>query len=389
MNKKILAFILIFLLLFVSACSSSEILTGETTDVNTEQKQSSYLESDSDTEVQETINEYQEYLNSVSPSYTLLGSTTPGFVGRWFEKKISGVNHMITLNDGSSFYFLTDGAKSFDVEFTLITEQTPYFAYSIDGSSPIRQSITSPTVELPNQGKHIVRIFADGMWAYEGKWDYEKGFAFKQVSVDEGVLWGIMPRSKIIAFYGDSITEGVAALGKGNSNEVNSATSAYPYFCCEALGAVSYNVGYSSSGVCKSGSFKPFITAIDSISSKTRVNDSFKPDVIVINHGTNDVSYGKQEFIMSLKKALDRLIEKYHDTPIIYMIPFGQYRAADIRATIGLYMGKVDITIIETNGWGIQLTDNYHPTAQGAKVAGEKLASAIEAKLGKDFFIVG
>ena len=387
--KRVLLVILTFLLLFMSACSSSEILTGETTDVNTEQEQSSYLESDSDTETQEQTNEYQEFLNTVSPTYTLLDSTTPGFVGRWFEKKFGGVNHMVTLNDGSSFYFLTDGAKSFNVEFTLITDQTPYFAYSIDGSDPVRQLITSPTVELPNQGKHIVRIFTDGMWAYEGKWDSEKGFAYKKVSVDEGVLLGIMPQSKIIAFYGDSITEGIAALGKGNSNEVNSATSAYPYFCCEALEAVSYNVGYSSSGVCKSGSFKPFITAIDNISSKTAVDDSFKPDVIVVNHGTNDVSYGKQEFITSLKNALDRLMEKYPDTPIFYMIPFGQYRAADIRATIGLYMGKVDITIVETNGWGIQLTDNYHPTPQGAKVAGEKLAAAIEARLGKDFFIAG
>ena len=387
--KRVLLVILTFLLLFMSACSSSEILTGETTDVNTEQEQSSYLESDSDTETQEQTNEYQEFLNTVSPTYTLLDSTTPGFVGRWFEKKFGGVNHMVTLNDGSSFYFLTDGAKSFDVEFTLITEQTPYFAYSIDGSDPIRQLITSPTVTLPSDGKHAVCIFTDGMYAYEGKWNYERGFALKGVTVDEGVLLGIMPRGKIIAYYGDSITEGIAALGDGNSSQTNSATSSYPYFCSKNLGAITHNVGYSASGVCKEGSFMPFITAIDHISRSTKVDDSFKPDVIVVNHGTNDTAYESTEFIAELKKALNRLVEKYPDTPIFYMIPFSQRRAGDIRSAISQCNGKSNITIVETQTWNIQFTDGIHPTAQGAKVAGEKLAAAIEAKLGKDFFIVG
>ena len=291
----------------MSACSSNDILNGEVTDTGIEKAESSYLEGDSNTESQEYFNEYEEYLNSVSPTYTLLDSTTPGFVGRWFERKVFGEDHMVTLNDGSSFYFLTDGATSFNVEFTLITVQTPYFAYSIDGSEPVRQLITSPTVTLPNNGKHTVCIYADGMYAYEGKWANERGFAFKKVSVDEGVVVGIMPRGKVIAYYGDSITEGIAALGDGNSSQTNSGTSAYPYFCSKSLGAITHNVGYSASGVCKEGSFMPFITAIDQISRTTKVNGSFKPDVIVVNHGTNDTEYSSTEFISELKKALDRL----------------------------------------------------------------------------------
>lgn len=389
MKIKLVSLVMCLVVLLVCGCSKDIISMDDMSeDGDFVQESTNYLQSESNLETTE-VNEYQEYLNSISPKYVLLDTTTPGFVGRWFEKKVRGINHMVTLNDGSALYFMTDGAKSFNVEFTLITEQVPYFAYSVDGSEPVRQLITSPVVELPDDGKHIVRIFADGLYAYEGKWNYERGFAFKTVSVDMGDLFGIMPQSKVIAYYGDSITEGIAALGSGNSSTTNSGTSAYPYFCSEVLGAVTYNAGYSASGVCKEGSFKPFIEAIDNISRLTKVDATFAPDVIVVNHGTNDSSYGSQEFITELKKALDRLIEKYPDTPIFYMIPFGQYKASDIRSTIALYAGKADITIVETQSWSIQFTDGVHPTAKGAKEAGEKLASAIKAKLGKEFFAVG
>ena len=109
--------------------------------------------------------ENQAFLDTVTYlDYVLTGEEEPYFVGRWFEKKIGGVKHHVTLTDGSAFYFMTDGAESFDVNFTVITEkEEPYFAYSIDGANPIRQHITDQTVRLPDGGKHTVRIIADGM----------------------------------------------------------------------------------------------------------------------------------------------------------------------------------------------------------------------------------
>lgn len=157
MKIKLVSLVMCLVVLLVCGCSNDIISMDDMSeDGDFVQESTNYLQSESNLETTE-VNEYQEYLNSISPKYVLLDTTTPGFVGRWFEKKVRGINHMVTLNDGSALYFMTDGAKSFNVEFTLITEQVPYFAYSVDGSEPVRQLITSSVVELPDDGKHMVR----------------------------------------------------------------------------------------------------------------------------------------------------------------------------------------------------------------------------------------
>ena len=312
------------------------------------------------------------------------GSAKPGFVGRWFEKEIDGVKHTVTLSDGSTFYFLTDGAEGFNVNFTVITTgKTPFFAYSVDGSDPVRQLITEPYVKLPDNGIHNVCIWADGMTEGEGKWGLEKGFALKDVTVESGTVCGVMPQKKIIAYYGDSITEGIRALNMYADSEGNSATNAYPYHCSKALGTLTHSVGYGATGIISIGSFNTMIKAIDNISYEVKEIEGFMPDVIVVNHGTNDNGYTDNGFKKALIETLDRLVEKYPDVPVFYAIPFGQYKAAVIREVCAAYP---TITVVETEGWGITFTDSLHPDVNGAKIAGEKLAEAIKASLGEEFF---
>ena len=146
----------------------------------------------------------------------------------------------------------------------------------------------------------------------------------------------------------------------------------------------------------KEGSFNTFINAIKYLSKGREVDPSFKPDVIVVNHGTNDkASESDTVFINALKEALECLIEKYPDTPIFYMMPFSQRSVGAIQKTLDTYFADADITVVETASWGITstlgpafLTDSLHPNAVGARVAGIKLAAAIEEKLGEDFFKV-
>lgn len=386
-NRSIAMMLCFMTTLGVCACAHPEVNVrtennSEDTVVLTDETKGSELEKGS----QE--NRFEDFIAKIDyPKYTVLDSSTPGFVGRWFEKEINGVKHMVTLNDGSSFYFLTEGADRFDVNFTLITSNTiPYFSYSIDGSAPVRQLITRSGVELPDNGIHTVCIRADGMSEKIGKWENEIGIALKNVMVNVGELVGLMPRNKVIAFYGDSITEGVNALGRGANSDVNSATSAYPYFCTQALGAVEYNVGFGASGVRKAGSFNTFINAIDFLSATRKVDDGFRPDVIVVNHGTNDTASSDADFMKDLKTALDRLIAKYPDVPIFYMIPFSQRKAMAIRSVCREYGDK--ITVVETATWKVTLTDSLHPDAAGAENAGTRLAEKIKEKLGEGFFAV-
>ena len=79
-----------------------------------------YLESQSEVETT-VLDTYQNFLDGITYLNFELGKQdSPTFVGRWFEKKINNVSHMVTLNDGSALYFMTDGAKSVDVVFTNI-----------------------------------------------------------------------------------------------------------------------------------------------------------------------------------------------------------------------------------------------------------------------------
>ncbi len=376
--KKWIAWLLCFSMLFVFvSCNGAE---NGGTEAHSQQT-GAPLSSE-----EQIAAENEAFLNTVSYlEYELTGDEKPYFAGRWFEKKIKGIDHHVTLTDGSAFYFLISGAKSFDVNFTVITaKEEPYFAYSIDGAEPIRQRITESKVNLPDGGKHTVRIIADGMTESEGKWREEKGFALKSiVPADGGQIFGIRPRNKTVFYYGDSITEGVRALNMSANSNGNSAVNAYPWFCSEKLGAVTYSVGYGASGVTVPGSFNTFINAIDYNSLGRKVNDGVIPDVIVINHGTNDRNTSAETFKSELTSAVRRLREKYPDVPIVYMIPFIQSHAETIAEVMD---GFDNAYVVQTSDWNITYTDVFHPDPAGAKIAGENLAEELLRILGEEFF---
>ena len=328
----------------------------------------------------------QAYLDTVTyRDFVLTGEEAPYYMGRWFDKDIDGIPHKVTLTDGAHLYFMVENATSFDVAFTVITTGAePYFAYSIDGAEPIRQHITEPTVTLPDTGRHTVRIIADGMTEGEGKWDQEKGFAVRSVTPSEGgSLMGIRPTEKVIFFYGDSITEGIRALNMNATSDGNSATNAYSWQCAEALGVTPYLIGYGASGIIMPGSFHTMLNAIDYLSDGRPVDNSISPDIIVVNHGSNDVGQNRQLFEEQLTVTLNRLREKYPEAPIVYLIPFEQTHS---RVIPGVVEKMENAYVIETRGWKISYTDGIHPDVAGAKYAGEQLAAALVEIFGEDYF---
>ena len=328
----------------------------------------------------------QAYLDTVTyRDFVLTGEESPFYMGRWFDKEIEGANHRVTLTDGAHLYFLIENATSFDVTFTVITKtEEPYFAYSIDGGEMIRQHITEPTVTLPDTGRHTVRIVADAMTEGEGKWDRERGFALKSITPSEGgSIVGIKPTEKVIFFYGDSITEGIRALNMNATSDGNSATNAYSWQCAEALGVTPYLIGYGASGITVQGSFNTMLNAVDYLSKNRPVEDGVIPDVIVINHGTNDGGANRKVFEESLTATLARLREKYPDTPIVYLIPFNQAQARIITTVME---NTENAYVVETKDWEITFTDTAHPDVAGAKYAGEHLADALKDIFGEDFF---
>ena len=322
-------------------------------------------------------------------TYEILEESKPYFFGRWFEKEVDGIPHTVTTTDGAKIYFLTEGAESFTVNFTVITRiTTPMFAVSVDGADPVRRPITEPSVTLPDTDRHAICLTMDGMSEAEGKWYEEIGFAVKGVTVSEGGrLWGIRSTAPLVFFYGDSITEGINALGTAGDSQSNSATHAYPHYCAEALGVTPYYVGYGASGMVRVGWFNTMEKAIDRMSRRCRVTDSpaanQKPDLIVINHGTNDGGLLPQEFTVAARDTLMRLSEVHPNVPVVYVIPLFQSQAEAIRTLMADYPNG---HVVETLGWPVAYSDGIHPTAEGAKVFGERLAAELKCIFGENHF---
>lgn len=366
----------------LTACDGSKTPDDTTAEVTTEAVTEAVIL----TPEEQLAADRQAYLDTVTyRDFVLTGENEPFYMGRWFDKEIEGTTHKVTLTDGAHLYFLIENAASFDVTFTVITTgEEPYFAYSIDGGEPVRQHITEPTVTLPDTNRHTVRIIADAMTEGEGKWKQEKGFALKSITPAEGgSIVGIKPREKAIFFYGDSITEGIRALNMNATSDGNSATNAYSWQCAEALGVTPYLIGYGASGIIAEGSFHTMMNAMDYLSNGRPVEDGVIPDVIVINHGTNDGGASRKKFEEALTATLTHLREKYPDTPIVYLIPFNQAQAKPIENTVKDFENAY---VVETKGWKVTYTDGVHPDAAGAKAAGEMLASELIGIFGEEFF---
>ncbi len=320
----------------------------------------------------------QEFLNSSSfPEYELTKDKNLGFTGRWFTKTINGEKHHVTLNQGNEFYFLVNNADYVNINFTSVsTVDTPFFAYSIDGQQPVRQIITENKVTLPSRDRHILRVICDGINENVCKFNLEIGFALHSVQAEgSGEITGIIPKNKIYAFYGDSITEGIRALNMNANSLGNSASNSFPWYCCQKLKVIPYHVGFGASGVLCKGSFACFMTAIDKLSATRDTDDTFSPDAVFVNHGTNDPTNNEPLFEQEYLKALKRLREKYKNVNIFCIIPFCQKHAEAIRKA----SSQLDnCYCIETDEWKITYTDGLHPDANGAKIIGEELAECIK-----------
>lgn len=297
--------------------------------------------------------------------------------GRWFEKNIAGQKAWVTLNDGAMIYFKVKGTNVVDVHFLEITAlETPYYAYVIDNGEPVRQLITESRIILPDDKEHLITVVVDGMTESEDKWNGEIGVAFTGIDCGSGEIRGFMPEKKRILFIGDSITEGVLALGNEANSNGNSATHSFPWYTAGMLDAEPYFIGYGATGIFMTGSFSRCADMLDYLSASRPVSKEEIPfcDLVVINMGTNDHEADGKTFVQGYREILLKLHDRYPHVKIFCMIPFTQLHSGDIRRAAQEYPWCV---VVETEEWDITYTDGIHPDAAGAEQIGERLAEII------------
>lgn len=307
---------------------------------------------------------------------------TFGYTGRWFKKKINGKNYVYTNTDGSAFYFKTYGTKYVNINLlSNVSVAEPYFAYSVDGKAMKRQKLSTPKINLGNKKTHFVRVLIDSMSESEDRWTAEAGVGIKSITpvTKTGVVTAIEPQNAMIAFYGDSITQGVRALNKALNPKGTSATNSYAWHCADKLNMVPYYAGYGGSGIFVPGSYNNLSNAIENF-TVSRKATQIDPAVVVVEHGTNDVLANAPEFTAGYREALQQLHKRYPNARIMAMIPFTGLHAAEIRAAA---QGYKWCTVIETSSWKVSYTDGLHPNKTGAKTVGNTLAKKIKSVLNK------
>ena len=330
--------------------------------------------------------------------YAELEGEEYGFMGRWFDYEHSdGNTYKATITPGAEMFFKVSGTTKVDFKLNCNSNlhDVPYVAVSVDGCAPerVRTHRTSAVTiasGLDADKEHYIRVIVDSFSSAQGsRWTAGNGLIFDKVTVDEGgIITGLMPKNPVVAYYGDSITEGLAALsteGQGMYTTSSSAINAYPFTASHLIGAVSHTSGYGSTGITIEkglGNVPDCITVIDNMIQDTPIVMP-ELDAIVVNHGHNDLnaSVSDEDFAKGYKAVLVRLREKHPDTPILAVVPYAQRYVEAIKGVVE-ELDDDNIYYISTADWEYTTTDGVHPDAAGGKALGTRLAAEIAEILG-------
>lgn len=297
-----------------------------------------------------------------------------GYMGRWISKDIDGEPCKVTTAPGAFLEFEVEGTTSPSVRIDSLMEDTPfYWAWQIDGGDPVREQTGGVEIELPDRGSHLVRVTADGIWETTNRWGGEAGFALRSIDPGSGTCTPHPLEGKVIAYYGDSITEGDCVFGANSAPARCSAVHGYATLSAEKLGYFPYCSGYGGTGILEKGTFAPAYEAATHL-SRGRLAPEFEANAVVVEYGTNDKRGSSEVFMRGYARLLDKLSELHPEAPLFCMVPLSQIRADEIRACATLARAHV----VETENWGIRLVaDGTHPSVEGAERMAKKLAAEL------------
>lgn len=309
-----------------------------------------------------------------------------GFIGRWFADVQDGVLCMQTTASGSEIHFKTYQCTSVSLQFKLMTTIEPtYIAYNIDGGAFTRLSIPNDgivTITLTNSYPHYVRVVMDSCFFFMGDVNqsnskYKSGIAYCFVGGfcnQGGRIVSVLPTNKSVVFFGDSITEGLGALGEIDINEPwderhysenSSSIASWPFILSQKLNVIPYKAGYGSDGYMRDdGSFHKFLIELTTLKDNLLASE-YIPNLVILAHGQNDYDVGDYStFVSSAREAFEWCHSFFPGVQILQVVPFarsGLKTRLDQAAS-----GLPYVHVIDTTGWNISTNgDGVHPDVAG------------------------
>jgi hypothetical protein len=299
----------------------------------------------------------------------------------------------VTVNSGSQLTFRFTGHTLTGL-FDTSTIQVPSQIYvSIDGGAPALYKVDHDEIDftpaaLPGD-RHTAKIVVKDVDEFENRWilPLQSGVVLTGLRLDPRahvrppVALPVWPR---IEFYGDSITEGVAALCNATGVDCADGTVDYAHLTGTAFHADFNQVGFGKQGIIQPGHGNVG-TAAQSFGWNLQGSPShFHADAVVVNQGTNDGPFGSAEFLPGYVAYLREIRVAYPRAWIFAMRPFGGFHADDIGAAVR----QVDdprVVYVDTTGWLSSAAGDFnggHPNVQGHRKAADLLIPVIEATTG-------
>jgi lysophospholipase L1-like esterase len=313
------------------------------------------------------------------------------FMGHWGHT----ADAAITVNSGSELTFRFTGHRLTGL-FDTSTITVPSQIYvSLDGGTRTLYKVDHDEIDFTptglSGGAHTATIEVKDVDEYENRWilPLQSGVVLKGFRLE--------PRARVLPtrppyghrrmeFYGDSITEGVAALC--NELGVNCADGTVDY---ANLTGKAFHADFNQVGFGKQGIIQPGHGGVGTASQSfgwnfagSPADPHFRPDVVVVNQGTNDTPYSSADFQPGYLAYLRQIRAAYPHAWIFAMRPFGGSHADDIAWAVG-EMDDPRIVYVDTTGWLSAADGDFnggHPSVQGHRKAADRLVPLIAATTG-------
>ncbi len=315
--------------------------------------------------------------------------------GRWSRLGLNGepgeqpAHSAVTTAPGSYFEIAFSGSEivlQFDLGY--LAQPYPHLWLCLDNGSRFEAPVDRfLRIHAENPGVHVLRATFKSAMEMMHRWYAPQlgciAFVGAQVERPEELPRDDRP---IIEFIGDSITEGVlidvesADSTSGPIDQFNRPYQDDNLATYAALTAQELNlrpifqaygaVGMTRSGcgsVPRAGLIYPYVYDETPYTGET-------PDIIVINHGTNDRGRSADEFLCRYEEYLNMVRELRPDAKVVCLTPFCGAFDSELRGFIPSYNKKyqANVYLISSLNW-IPSTP-IHPLRDGHRIVAEHLA---------------